>query len=348
MPRMVSRKLPTVKCVLKRMLKKTNDKRLAIRIRIVILDLSGLTRSRIASTVGASVSTVDRVRERFKKDRFEGLVDRREANGEDKLSDEFLSELHRIVYLTPEDFGYRRPTWTRELLVLVMKKLTGIKIHPATMSRALKLIGARRGRPRPTVGCPWSDAAKARRIAAINRMRARCHRHDVVVYEDEVDIHLNPKIGLDWMNRGHQKEVLTPGQNAKRYLAGAYEPATGRLIVVEGDRKNGDLFLRLLESLVKKYPKAKTIHVILDNYRIHSSRLVEAALLHRLTRIRLHFLPPYCPNHNKIERIWKDLHDEVTRNHRHRTMDSLMKAVHDFIRDRNQTTQIPRKHRAAA
>ena len=44
---------------------------------------------------------------------------------------------------------------------------------------------------------------------------------EVAVYEDEVDIHLNPKIGLDWMVTGQQKEVLTPGQNEKRYLAGA-------------------------------------------------------------------------------------------------------------------------------
>lgn len=252
---MVSHKLPTVKSALKRMLNRTNDKRYAIRIRIVILDLSGISRSKIASIVGASVSTVDRIRIRFKEHQFEGLIDRREANGDSKLSEEFLFQLREIVYPTPKDFGYPQPTWTRELLIRVMKKLTGIEIRLGTMSRALKSIGARRGRPRPTVGCPWSDAEKSRRIAAIDQMRARCSRHDVVVYEDEVDIHLNPKIGLDWMNRGHQKEVLTPGQNAKRYLAGAYEPSTGRLIVVEGEKKTSDLFLRLLETLLKEYPK---------------------------------------------------------------------------------------------
>jgi len=56
----------------------------------------------------------------------------------------------------------------------------------------------------------------------------------VVVYADEVDIDLNPKIGFDWMNRGQQKEVLTPGNNEKRYLAGALNPRTGGLTGVEG------------------------------------------------------------------------------------------------------------------
>lgn len=39
----------------------------------------------------------------------------------------------------------------------------------------------------------------------------------MAVYEDQVDIHLNPKIGLDQMVRGQQKEVETPEQSEKRY-----------------------------------------------------------------------------------------------------------------------------------
>ena len=58
-----------------------------------------------------------------------------------------------------------------------------------------------------------------RRLAWIRRLIRNLGPDEVAVYEDEVDIHLNPKIGLDWMLQGQQKEVLTPGQNQKRYLA---------------------------------------------------------------------------------------------------------------------------------
>lgn len=339
MPRMVSRRRDYVKGALRRLLSKTNDKRLSIRIRIAIMTVDDQQPSRIASTVGCSVSTVNRVSARFMEYSIEGLMDRREDNGDLKLDEAFLGQLREIVDQTPRNFGYHRPTWTRELLVAVMKKLTGVCVHVGTMSRALKQIGARRGRPRPTVGCPWSKAAKTRRINAIKKLRASRKQNEIIVYEDEVDIHLNPKIGMDWMNRGHQKEVLTPGQNQKRYLAGALNPDTGELTIVEGSQKNSDLFLRMLESLLRRYPDAKRIHIILDNYRIHSSRIVQAALMHRLKRISLVFLPPYCPNENKIERVWKDLHDEVTRNHPHATMDELMKAVHRYLRCRNRNAK---------
>jgi hypothetical protein len=68
-------------------------------------------------------------------------------------------------------------------------------------------------------------------------------RREVAVYEDEVDIHLNPKIGLDWMVRGQHKQVRTPGQNAKRYLAGALDARSDLLHWVEGTRKTSALCL---------------------------------------------------------------------------------------------------------
>jgi transposase len=346
---MVSGKRPTVKTALRRMLKKTNDKRLSVRIRIVLMRFFGHgAASSIAQVVGCSDTTVRRVTGRFVEHGIAGLLDRREDNGDQKLSEVYLGRLKEIVDGSPRDFGYLRPTWTRELLVEVMVRETGIRIHPATMSRALKKIKARRGRPRPTVGCPWSKWAKTRRINQLKRLRDGLGPGEVLLYEDEVDIHLNPKIGLDWMNCGTQKEVLTPGQNRKKYLAGALNPESGELIVVQGDKKNSDLFLKLLEKLKRHYPHAKRIYLILDNYRIHSSKIVNAALSHHLSNISLEFLPPYCPNENKIERVWKDLHDQVTRNHRHKNLKDLIKDVRNFIKRYNRRATKPRNIPLAA
>ena len=107
--------------------------------------------------------------------------------------------------MSPQDFGFLRPTWTRELLVRVMRELSGVTIHVATMSRALEAIGARRRRPKPAVACPWTKCAKNKRLRAIEQVVAKIPAGEVVLSEDEVDIHLNPNIGPDWMNRGEQK-----------------------------------------------------------------------------------------------------------------------------------------------
>jgi len=99
------------------------------------------------------------------------------------------------------------------------------------------------------------------------------------------------------------------------------------------------LFLELLHKLVTKtYCNANRIHIILDNYGIHSSLQVQLALQSEAAqKLQLHFLPPYCPDHNRIERIWKDLHDNVTRNHRCETMEQLMSEVRAYLAARNRS-----------
>jgi transposase len=336
-----------VKVELRRLRRDTDDKGLFMRCQIVLRAAKGRVRREIADGVGCSVSWVDRVLERWRAMGVAGLMDRREDNGQLKLDEAYLARLYEVVDECPRDHGYPRPTWTTELLAKVMAQETGVTVHRATMSLALRRIGARLGRPKPTVGCPWPQRRKRRCLRAIDAVMASLKPREVAVYLDEVDIHLNPKIGADWMNRGTQKEVRTPGQNVKRYVAGALDARSGQLVWTQSDRKNSLLVIALLTELVKTYPQARAIHVVLDNFKIHDSRATRAAVAALKGKVVLHFLPPYCPDHNRIERTWRDLHDNVTRNHRCADMDELMREVVDYIRRRNQAAR-ERERRAAA
>lgn len=200
-----------------------------LRYLIVINLLNGRGAYPTAEALAVHNTTVYQVAKRFRERGEWGLLDGREDNGTTKLDERYLSLLYHLVRARPPQYGWRRPTWTREMLVQTLAQKTGVRIHVATMSRALALVEARRGRPRPTVRCPWSPAWKTRRINEIRRLLAHLPSDHVAVYEDEVDIHLNPKIGWDWMVRGQQKEVVTPGQNVKRYLAGALDLRAGQV-----------------------------------------------------------------------------------------------------------------------
>ena len=59
---------------------------------------------------------------------------------------------------------------------------------------------------------------------------------EIAVFQDEVDVNTNPKIGSMWMRCGQQAEVETPGTNEKRYLAGSLNWRTGDLILTEEPR----------------------------------------------------------------------------------------------------------------
>lgn len=308
---------------------------------LIIVNLAdGRTPSDTARAQKVSRTTVYRVAGRYREWGEAGLVDRREDNGEPKLTEDYLGLLAKVVASNPQEHGWKRPTWTQELLIKTMEQKTGVTVSRSTMSGALQAIGARRGRPKPTVGCPWSKRRRDRKLREIAELVESLPGDEVVVYEDEVDIHLNPKIGVDWMLRGQQKEVRTPGKNEKRYLAGAYNPILDELIWVEGDQKRSLLFILLLWKLHEHYPQAKKIHVILDNYSIHSTQQVKKSLAtEHGSRFVLHFLPPYCPDHNKIERVWQDLHANVTRNHTCTDMPQLMRQVHEYMAQRSRQAQ---------
>lgn len=318
-------------------IQRERDARMRTRLTIILHSSKGRSVGQTAAALDVARSTVYRVADRFIHWGWQGLVDRREDNGASGVDELFLLELRNAVASNPAEYGFARPTWTQELLCEALADRTGVRVSQATMSRLLERVDARRGRPRPFLRCPWSRARQRRRLGKIDRLIAELPKDEVAVYADEVDIHLNPKIGYDWQLRGQQKRVLTPGQNAKRYVAGALDARTRKIHWVASTHKRSGLFIDLLRHLTRTYRRAARIHVIVDNYSIHSSRQTTLAIA-GLPQITLHFLPPYSPQFNPIERVWLDLHAEVTRNHRCTEMDELLTEVEDYLQYRNRTT----------
>jgi len=160
-------------------------------------------------------------------------------------------------------------------------------------------------------------------------LEQQCADHPVF-YVDEVDVDLNLRIGFAWSKKGKQTAVPTPGKNEKRYLAGALNASTGKVIWVEWRKENAEIFVLLLGELKRRYRGAKSITLIADNYVIHKSAMT-SLFLENNPKFRILFQPAYHPWVNRIERLWKKLHDTVTRNHRHANMNKLMSAVRCFM-----------------
>jgi transposase len=310
--------------------RKTRDADTRVRCRVLIKVGRGMSCHAAAMEVGCVPSTAWRIVDRFVILGEASLLDGRSENGERKVDEDVRQGVREILLRRPPDFGFTRQTWSLALLTRVIAEEMGIELSPGHLWRVLRQMRVRWGRPKPVVACPWKAERRKKRIAYLRRLARRSTDEEPVVYADEVDIHLNPRIGPDWMLPGIQRIVVTPGKNEKRYIAGAYDPRTQRMVYVEGDRKASWLFLNLLRTLEAAYPLASKIRVILDNYVIHKSTMVVAAL-RGMARIALHFLPPYCPEENKIERKWQDLHANVTRNHTHRTIAQLIQAVRDYL-----------------
>src|SRR5205085_5420957 len=110
------------------------------RYMIVLHTAGDKSQAQISQMLGCSVSTVKRVRTRWRESGEAGLVDRREDNTPAKADETYAADLLRVLEGTPRDHGQRRPTWTQELMIGVMSRRGHEPISRTTMGRLLKKL----------------------------------------------------------------------------------------------------------------------------------------------------------------------------------------------------------------
>ena len=116
-------------------------------------------------------------------------------------------------------------------------------------------------------------------------------------------------------------------------IHGAIDLATGQTRMIEVITVDAVSTIRLLESIEAFYPMLALIHVFLDNARYHHAKLVQEWLARPGCRIKLHFIPSYCPHLNPIERLWGLMHRNVTHNKCYATCAQFANATLGFLRE---------------
>lgn len=272
--------------------------------------------------------SVAEVKRRFFEHGFECAVGIAEVPAPEPELTHAICQL--VVAYTPQDFGYFRTRWSCEILSEVLVDREQVVRSGETIRRWMHQLGFVWRRPRPVVGP--SDPLYAEKMQRIRRLLQTLPANEVAVFQDEVDINLNPKIGSQWMARGLQAEIETPGNNRKLYLSGSLVWRTGTLLVSEPQAgRNSTLFLTHLDDLRRRLRGYTRIHVICDNASFHKSKIVQSYLVEWGHRIQIHFLPAYSPETNPIERVWWHLHETITRNHRCKTMEELVRMACDWL-----------------
>ena len=240
--------------------------------------------------------------------------------------------LGALLKKAPRAYGWCRTRWSCATLALTLQTKHGIEVSAETVRRWLHEIGWVWKRAK--LAAKDDDPQRVERLAWIRWHAEQLQAHEVMVFADELDIHLLPKVGAAWMPRGTQVEIMTPGKNEKHYLAGALHLATGKVLYCLGPRKNNGLFRDLLTLLDTTYPARQItrIYVVADNYCIHKAKAVEQWLTSH-PRFELLWLPTYCPRANPIERAFGDVHDKCTRNHKRKRLRDLVQDVEQHIQE---------------
>jgi transposase len=155
---------------------------------------------------------------------------------------------------------------------------------------------------------------------------------NVTIYAmDEACFKRDGTLTCGWFPKGGRAVVFGPATYEKVGLSGAVDLRTGKVVINKPERFNKETFIEFIEKIVSNEPGDQTIHIILDNARPHRAKAVGKYLNDDArNRIILHYLPPYSPELNPAENIWRQLRREKTHNTFFPTLVALNDAIDSF------------------
>ena len=307
-----------------------------LAVHILLLCAAQRSPTEIAAVLFCSRSTVYRVVHAYRAGRRDDwAVDDDPKTPASRHSTRLSPTLQRsvlgILHSTPRLCGWCRTRWSCATVALELFVRRRITVSGETVRRWLHELGWewKRAKLRAKDDDPERVEKLARIRVAFEQLRAGA----ALFFADELDIHLLPKVGYQWMPKGEQVEVLTPGTNEKRYLAGALDITTGKITHCVWYRKQTGLFLELLATLDRTHPAPlfTQLTVVVDNAKLHKAKKVQQWLTAH-PRFTLLYLPTYCPRANPIERAFGDVHDHCTRNHTRKRIRHLVEDVKQHLR----------------
>lgn len=152
---------------------------------------------------------------------------------------------------------------------------------------------------------------------------------------DETTLSLHSPLRCCWMKKGEQKQIDTPGQQQSVHVFGGYDWQTDQVHAIHHPKRNSEGFCRFIDHLLNEvYPQQKVI-LVMDNARIHTSKMSQAALDLYADQMQVVYLPKYCPFFNPIERFWQHFKTLVNANRLHANLADLIACAESQLQSQN-------------
>jgi transposase len=159
---------------------------------------------------------------------------------------------------------------------------------------------------------------------------ARLKSEGKVYFADSTHPMHNPVISYGWIKKGEDFEVLTNCGRHRLNINGAVDIESLDVITRTCEWVNSDSICDLLRAIRKKNPNGEVVTLIMDNATYNRSAKVKK--LANDLGINLSYLPPYSPNLNPIERLWKFFKRKVLYNKYYEARADFENACMKFFR----------------
>ena len=155
-------------------------------------------------------------------------------------------------------------------------------------------------------------------------------RRGRMFFFDEANVSWCPDTGRIYRIKGQQAKIDSPGDNETRYILGSLCYPTGEGLYEIYPSKTNEVIRAHWQYLLDMCPD-DFLFVVRDNASQHVTPMLDDFLLDNQDRLCLVPLPTHSPHLNLIERLWKYMRDNITRNHFYLTFKELCEALVDWL-----------------
>lgn len=294
-----------------------NDRKEGDRIKAVLLRSEGWTVPMISQALRIHQTTVTRHLNDYRQDKLSIASGGSKSALDEDQTAELVSHLEETTYLT-----------TQEIVSYVEEKYE-ITYSVPGMNKWLHRNGFSYKKPK---GTPYKACKKAQEqfIAKYNDLKENLPEEDGILFMDSCHPSMATKITYGWIKKGQSKAIETSASRTRINLVGAINLSNVTSpVICTYSTVDGEAVTDFLEQVRKHSGITGKINLILDQagYNKDADVITKAKILN----IDLHFLPPYSPNLNPIERLWKVMNEYSRNNRFFKTAQEFRQSIGDFF-----------------
>lgn len=300
------------------------ESRYADRIKAILMLNSGYSAGTVAECLLLNETTVRRYLQRYVDGGLEELCTDWHQGRVSVLSldeeDALVAELKRVIYPTASS------------VIEFISGEFGVTYSVSGVRYLLKRLGFSYKKPQTVPGKANAEAQEEF-LADLSALKDAKRKEDPILYMDGVHPQHNSHPDYGWLPKGEETKLKSNAGRQRVTLNGALNSETNEIHVREEQVLNSENTVEYFKELEAAYPDAVVIYIILDNAGYYRGKKIRSYLEN--SKIKLLHLPPYAPNLNLIERVWKFFKKKVLANRYYESFLEFKTACLDFFEKKN-------------
>lgn len=288
---------PGEKAELRRLARSTSDVHVALRIRVIFALAEGWSVTDVARLFMIDGATASRWKRAYEeRELFSDWLATRSTGYKGKLTRAEKREVARFV-------DAEVISDARQVVDFVKRRYA--KVY--SVNGATKLLHKLGFVYKQTTLIPGKldEVAQAAFAKKYEEKRDNLPVDEVILFADGVHPTHNVNPTKAWVRRGRQKQVRTNSGRKRLNINGLLDVNAMRAVTLFSNSINAQATIELFEKAEARYADKSVIHIIADNALYYKNKDVAEWLARSDCRVKLDFLPPYSPNLNLIERLWR-------------------------------------------